>query len=71
MLRTLILLIGVSSVGLFLDSEPVQARKWSPGNPGIYSNIHGVNYRSMRYERDYRNRRPSYRSRRGLFFRRR
>ena len=71
MLRTLILLIGVSSVGFLIDVERAQARKWSPGNPGIHGNIHGVTYRSMKYERDHGNRRPLSRRSRGGFFRRR
>ncbi|MGI9428851.1 MAG: hypothetical protein ACR2NM_09355 [Bythopirellula sp.] len=70
MLRTLILLIGVSAVGFLFDVEPAQARRWSPGNPGIYGNVHGVTYRSMKYERDHGNRRPMFRRSRGRFFRR-
>ncbi|MEQ8211205.1 MAG: hypothetical protein RH917_15365 [Lacipirellulaceae bacterium] len=35
-----------------MPSEPAQAGRWSPGNPGIYGNIHGMTYRSMRYERE-------------------
>jgi hypothetical protein len=71
MLRTLMLLIGISVVSLVVDTERAQARKWSPGNPGIYGNIHGITYRSMKYERDRGSRRTTFRRSRGGFFRRR
>ena len=71
MLRTLILLIGVLSIGSLIDVERAQARKWSRGNPGIYGNIHGVTYRSMRYERDLSYRRSFYSRSRAGYFRRR
>ena len=71
MLRTLIVLIGVSSVGFLLRAEPAEARTWSPGNPWTQYNIHGLNYRSMKWERDHGNRRPMSRHSRGRFFRRR
>ena len=71
MLRSLILVIGVVSAALLIPVEPAEARPWSPGNPGTRSNIHGITYRSMKWEQDRRTGRPFFRRSRSGFFRRR
>ncbi len=70
MLRKMVLLIAVASFFSLAPAEPAQARKWSPGNPGIHGNIHGLTYRSSKWERDNGKRKTTYvRRSRGRFFR--
>ena len=71
MLRSLILVVGIASVALVIHAESAEARPWSKGNPGTRSNIHGITYRSMKWEQDRGNRRSMYRRSRSGFFRRR
>ena len=69
MLRKFFFLAGISSLVLLVDAEPAQARRWTIGNPGIHGNIHGVTYRSIRWEQKYGNRRAAYQPARTRFFR--
>ena len=47
--------------GLFLIELPsAEARLTSRGNPSARSNIHGINYGSMRWERKYGKRRAFF-----------
>ena len=57
---------------MFMEMPQAEARVISRANPYSSGNIHGVNYRSMQWERQQGNRRPIFgRSyRRGLFRRR-
>jgi len=59
----------VAAVLLF-DTPTSQARVISRGNQHQFFNIHGVNYRSMKWERERGNRRALFSGRRGLFRRR-
>ena len=52
MLRKLLLVVVVTSLGSLTSAESVQGRQWSKGNPGIYGNIHGLTYRSSKWERE-------------------
>lgn len=71
MLRKWILLVAVLTAVALLPSESAQARRWSPGNPGIHGNIHGITYRSLRWEQQHGNQRQTvYRSRARFFWRR-
>lgn len=73
MLRKSLLLIACTLILSLAPAEPAQAGRWSPGNPGIYGNIHGMTYRSMRYEREQGTRQSYVRrshSRNFRFFRR-
>ena len=69
MLRKLFLLIAVASFFSFTPAEPAQGRRWSPGNPGTHGNIHGLTYRSSRWERQHGNRKQYVRRSRTRFFR--
>lgn len=71
MLRKFFLLAGILSLFLLADTDTAQARRWTMGNPGIHGNIHGVTYRSIRWEQKYGNRRAAYQPTRTRFFRRR
>lgn len=71
MIRKLILLFVVGSFFALASPEPAQARQWSPGNPGVYGNIHGLTYRSSSWERKYGNRKQPVRRTRARIFRRR
>ena len=71
MFRTIILTVTVIAICLLCDSQPAQARIISRGNPGSHFNVHGINYGSMRWERQHGNRRALFnRGRRGYFRRR-
>lgn len=71
MLRKLILSTAVLWVFSLTPAEPAHARKWSPGNPGVHGNIHGLTYRSSKWERQHGQRKQSVRRSRARFFRRR
>jgi len=71
MLRHLILMFAVLFFYSLTTTEPAQARKWSPGNPGVYGNITGLTYRSSKWERENGKRTQSVRRSRGRWFRRR
>ena len=71
MFRILFLSLVLLSISLAADSQPVEARIISRGNPGSHYNVHGMNYGSMRWERQQGNRRPMLQRGRRAFFRRR
>jgi hypothetical protein len=71
MLRILFLTLVLFSISLAGDCQPAEARIISRGNPGSHYNIHGMNYGSMRWERQQGNRRPIFQRGRRAFFRRR
>ncbi len=71
MLRSLILSAAVFSATLFCDGQTARARIISRGNPGSHFNVHGINYGSMKWERQQGNRRPLFQRGRRAFFRRR
>lgn len=70
MIRKFVFLFVVGSFFSLATPEPVQARKWSPGNPGVHGNIHGLTYRSSNWERKYGSRKQPVRRTRGRLFRR-
>ena len=70
MLRFLTISIAILVVQLY-DTQATEARVISRGNPGRHFNIHGINYSSMKWERDRDNRRPLFKRHRRAFFRRR
>ena len=71
MVRIVILSIGVAAAGFLFDTSSSEARVTSRGNPGRTYNIHGINYGSMKWERDRGYRRPLFKRYRRGFFRRR
>jgi hypothetical protein len=71
MLRILILSLATCSFFLTTDCQSAQARIISRGNPGSHYNIHGMNYGSMRWERQQGNRRALFNRGRRAAFRRR
>ena len=71
MLRKSVLMIAFSFFYFLSPAEPAQALKWSPGNPGIYGNIHGMTYQSWKWERDHGKRQQPVRRSRVRWFRRR
>jgi len=71
MFRISILSIGILAVVLLFGSGEAEARVISRGNPYANSNVHGINYGSMKWERERGNRRSLFqRSRRGFYRRR-
>lgn len=72
MLRRSLIIAGLV-FGLYLIELPsAEARLTSRGNPSARSNIHGINYGSMRWERKYGKRRAFFnRSSRTSWHRRR
>jgi len=71
MLRTIFLLTVSVAVVLLYNGQTADARIISFGNPSSSFNISGVNYGSMKWEREHGNRRSLFRGFRRSSFRRR
>lgn len=71
MFRTLLLLAVAAVIWLCVEANSVQARLFSVNNPYTSFNLSGVNYGSMKWEREHGNRRAVFSSSRRTFIRRR